>query len=84
MIVLILKAILKDNTIQIAIYILMFISGFGAGGAISDAINGWGKEKKDEVDNGRGVLGKDGTSGKGVIGDPGEIDRGDIHQKVRS
>ena len=49
MIILILKAILKDNTIQIVIYILMFISGFGAGGAITDMIIGWGKEKKNEV-----------------------------------
>ena len=84
MIVLILKAILKDNTIQLVIYILMFTMGFGAGGAIADAINGWGKEKKDEVDNGRGKFGKVGTSGKGAIGDSGEIDRFDIHQKVRS
>lgn len=51
MIVLILKAILKDNTIQLVIYILMFISGFGAGGAIADAINGWGKETGNERDN---------------------------------
>lgn len=42
---------IKENAMDIMMYLLMFTMGFGAGGAIADAINGWGKEKKDEVDD---------------------------------
>ena len=42
---------IKENATEIVIYLLMFIMGFGAGGAISDAINGWGKETGNERDN---------------------------------
>lgn len=49
MIVLILKAILKDNTIQIVIYILMFVSGVGTGAAITDMINTWKGAKNDRI-----------------------------------
>ena len=41
MIVLILKAILRDNTIQLVIYILMFILGMGEGAAITRIIDEW-------------------------------------------
>ena len=51
MIILMLKAILKDNTIQLVIYILMFISGAGAGAAITDIINGWGCENEKHNDS---------------------------------
>lgn len=42
---------IKENATEIMIYLLMFTMGFGAGGAIADAINGWGKETGNERDN---------------------------------
>ena len=39
---------IKENATEIMIHLLMFTMGFGAGGAITDMIIGWGKETGNE------------------------------------
>lgn len=42
----IIKDIVKENWIEITTYVFIFLCGFGAGGAITDAINEWNPKKK--------------------------------------
>ena len=42
---------IKENATEIMMYLLMFTMGFGAGGAIADAINGWGCENEKHNDS---------------------------------
>ena len=42
---------IRENVTLILICGFMFLCGIGVGAAITDMIIGWGKEKKNEVDD---------------------------------